>query len=172
MACEASKKKISAYMVMKAAGGLLLERAIETPKSGALDVGVPRVKAGPPKPNPKRSPAPAVEIKTSGPLEETAAPVRETEPAAPQPEAESATVAAEFFDALIRAATEAMGPMAQVVLRDQISALGESREAFPQGRLRELIESFSREILNDAMRGRFQNTMLYEIDALKTFRDW
>jgi general secretion pathway protein A len=172
MACEASKKKISAYMVMKAAGGLLLERAIETPKSGALDVAVPRVKGGPPKLNPKRSPAPVVEIKTSRPLEETAAPARETEPAAPQPEAESATVSGEFFDALIRAATEAMGPMAEVVLRDQISALGESRETFPQEKLRDLIESFSREILNDAMRGRFQNTISREIDALKTFRDW
>jgi general secretion pathway protein A len=173
MACEASKKKISAYMVMRAAGGLLLERAIEAPKSGALDVGAPRVKGGPARLNPKRSPATAVEVKTSRPLEETAAPAREAEPvAAPQPEAEAAIVAPEFFDTMLRAATEAMGPMAQVVLRDQISALGESREAFPQVKLHELIESFSREILNEAMRGRFQNMMFHEIDALKTFRAW
>jgi hypothetical protein len=92
--------------------------------------------------------------------------------AAPQPEAEAAIVAPEFFDTMLRAATEAMGPMAQVVLRDQISALGESREAFPQVKLHELIESFSREILNEAMRGRFQNMMFHEIDALKTFRAW
>jgi hypothetical protein len=65
-----------------------------------------------------------------------------------------------------------MGPMAQVVLRDQISALGESRESFPQVKVQDLIESFSREILNDAMRGRFQNAMSHEIDALKTFRAW
>jgi general secretion pathway protein A len=172
MACEASKKKISAYMVMKAAGGLLLERAIEAPKSGALDVGAPRVKGGPARLSSKRSPAAAVEIKTARPPEETAVPAREVEPAAPQPDAEPGIVAPEFFETMIRAAIEAMGPMAQVVLRDQISALGESREAFPQVKLNELIESFSREILNDAMRGRFQNMMSHEIDALKTLRDW
>jgi hypothetical protein len=69
---------------------------------------------------------------------------------------------------MTRAATEAMGPMANRILGDQISALGESRTAFPQVKLAELIQQVSQEILNDTMRVRFQNTMLREIAALKT----
>jgi hypothetical protein len=84
--------------------------------------------------------------------------------------AEGATVSPQIFDYMTRAATKAMGPMAYLVIRDQISALGESRDAFPQTKLRELIELVSREILNEMMRARFQNTMLQEIDALKTLR--
>jgi hypothetical protein len=60
--------------------------------------------------------------------------------------------------------------MAHLVLRDQISALGESRDAFPQLKLSELIESVGREILNETMRARFQNMMFQEMDALKTSR--
>jgi hypothetical protein len=62
--------------------------------------------------------------------------------------------------------------MAHLVLRDQISALGESRDAFPQIKLSDLIELVSREILNETMRARFQDMMFQEIDALKTLRAW
>jgi hypothetical protein len=61
--------------------------------------------------------------------------------------------------------------MAQRVLREQISALGESRDAFPQMKLRELVELVSREILNETMRARFENTIFQEIYAPRTLRD-
>jgi hypothetical protein len=73
-----------------------------------------------------------------------------------------------FFDRMTRVATEAMGPMANRILGDQISALGESRHAFPQAKLAELILRVSGEILNETMRVRFQKTMISEIATLKT----
>lgn len=78
------------------------------------------------------------------------------------------TVSALFFDVLTGALTEAMGPMASVSLHDQIVALGESPQAFPEGRLKELVESVSREILNGRLRIRFQQRMSEEIHALDT----
>jgi hypothetical protein len=71
---------------------------------------------------------------------------------------------------MLRAATAAMGPMAHLVLRDQIRAMGESRETFPQPKLRDLVELVSREILNETMRVYFQKMMFQEIDALQTLR--
>ena len=71
---------------------------------------------------------------------------------------------------MTRIATAAMGPMAHLVLRDQISALGESRDAFPQIKLRDLIKLVSREILNETMRTRFQDLMFEEIDTRKSVR--
>jgi len=73
---------------------------------------------------------------------------------------------------MTRIATAAMGPMAHLVLRDQIAGLRETRESFPQKRIGELIELVSREILNETMRTRFQSMMHQEIDALKTVRLW
>jgi hypothetical protein len=61
-----------------------------------------------------------------------------------------------------------MGPMAKRIVVDQISALGESRQAFPQGKLADLILRVSVEILNDSMREHFQKTMVREIAILKT----
>ena len=82
--------------------------------------------------------------------------------------AKGPAVSLQFFDRMTRAATEAMGPMANRILGDQISALGESRHAFPQAKLAELILRVSGEILNETMRARFQKTMISEIATLKT----
>ena len=77
-------------------------------------------------------------------------------------------VSLQFFDRMTRAATEAVGPMANRIVVDQISALGESRQAFPQGKLAELILRISVEILNESMRDNFQRTMVREIATLQT----
>jgi hypothetical protein len=55
--------------------------------------------------------------------------------------------------------------MTHLVLRDQISALGESRDAFRQIKLGHLIDLVSREILNETMRSRFQTMMFQEMDV-------
>jgi hypothetical protein len=73
----------------------------------------------------------------------------------------------QFFERMTQAATEAMGPVADRILSDQISALGESRQAFPQGKLVDLILRVSGEILNETMRARFQTKMIHEITTLK-----
>jgi general secretion pathway protein A len=71
-----------------------------------------------------------------------------------------------FFDGLAVTLTDAMGPMAKIVLRDQIKALGESYESFPNTKLEILLDLVSREILDDAMRGQFRQEMLEQIRAL------
>jgi hypothetical protein len=68
---------------------------------------------------------------------------------------------------MIRAAAEAMGPMAHLVVLDQISALAETPEAFPESKLQKLITLVSREILNETMKARFQSSMFRELSALK-----
>jgi hypothetical protein len=53
--------------------------------------------------------------------------------------------------------------MAKIVLRDQIKTLGESAERFPQAKVDMLLESVSREILDEGMRGQFRQQMLAQI---------
>jgi type II secretory pathway predicted ATPase ExeA len=171
-ACEAGKKKVSAYMVMKAANALLLERASEGGKLRPPEAGPSRVKAPMSRNSQKRIEPAATEVKKTNGVEESSVPVRAAEELAACDSPAAATVSPHFFDYMSRIATAAMGPMAQLVIRDQIVMLGESHAAFPQLRIGELIELVSREILNETMRTRFQKMMFQEIDALKTVRLW
>jgi general secretion pathway protein A len=70
------------------------------------------------------------------------------------------------FSLMISALTEAMGPMAPLVVREQVDAMGESLQAFPKHKLRRLVEVASREILSDALRADFMNLMSGEIRAI------
>ncbi|HEU4344621.1 MAG TPA: AAA family ATPase [Candidatus Binatia bacterium] len=63
-----------------------------------------------------------------------------------------------FFDALVAQLTEGMGPMANIVLRDQIRVLGHRIESFPKTKLAKLIESTSQEILDASLRHEFLKT--------------
>jgi uncharacterized protein DUF4388 len=65
--------------------------------------------------------------------------------------------------------TEVMGPMAPLVLRDQIESLGESRECFPEAKLDELIALVSREISDSQLRNKVEESMLQEISNFKKF---
>jgi general secretion pathway protein A len=85
----------------------------------------------------------------------------------PKSVSSSAFVPLSFLHVLIAALTDAMGPMAKIVLRDQIKTLGESTERFPNSKVEMLIESVSREILDDGMRGRFRQQMLEQIRTLQ-----
>lgn len=174
MAYVAGKKRVSAYMIMKAASALLLDRGHEAPKVGATEFGLTRAKPQSAKPAAKRTEINTTEPKTDIAAEEPAvATTTSARTSHPQPfvapeNATNLAVPPHFFDDMTRAATHAMGPMAQRVVEDQISALGESRHAFPQIKLGTLIEMVSREILNETMRARFENTMRREIAGLKT----
>ena len=170
MTCQTFKKKVSAYTVMKAASALLLERGHEAPKLGVPDVGVPRIKT-PTRIHHKRSEGNGIEFDAGDSFQRT---VVHLQPSDQLPtsemEAKTTVVCAQFFDYMTRIATAAMGPMAHLVLRDQIAALGESRDAFPRLKLRQLVELVSREILNETMRDRFQNMMFQEMEALQPLR--
>jgi general secretion pathway protein A len=85
----------------------------------------------------------------------------------PKSVSSTAFVPLSFLHVLIAALTDAMGPMAKIVLRDQIKTLGESTERFPNSKVEMLIESVSREILDDGMRGRFRQQMLEQIRTLQ-----
>ena len=77
------------------------------------------------------------------------------------------SVPAPFFDRMISALTEAMGPMAAFVMRERLGAMGESLEAFPKWRFRELVELTSQEILSDRLKIRYGALMSEEIRALR-----
>jgi hypothetical protein len=65
--------------------------------------------------------------------------------------------------------TEVIGPMAPLVLRDQIEALGESPESLPEAKLEELITLIGREIGNGSLKNKFEESMLQEISNFKRF---
>lgn len=78
----------------------------------------------------------------------------------------SETVSARFFDSMTGALTDAMGPMANFVLRDLVSGMGETTKAFPKRRLARLIEETSREILSEPLKAGYQRVMFEEIRAI------
>jgi general secretion pathway protein A len=72
-----------------------------------------------------------------------------------------------FLNALAAALTEAMGPMAKIVLRDQIKTLGESADRFPHAKIDMLLESVGREILDENMRANFRSQMFEQMMTLQ-----
>lgn len=76
------------------------------------------------------------------------------------------SVSQNFFAMMITALTEAMGPMAPLVVRDRIAGLGESPESFPTRRILELVELISREILSEKLKTHFQQRIYQEIREL------
>jgi DNA-binding Lrp family transcriptional regulator len=77
-----------------------------------------------------------------------------------------ATVNGAFFDSIALELARAMGPMARLVIKDAVGALGETQESFPRERLADLIENVSEEIRDPNKRVRFQQVMLEAIRKL------
>jgi type II secretory pathway predicted ATPase ExeA len=73
-----------------------------------------------------------------------------------------------FFGYMIRQLTDAMGPMADFVLRDRITAIGESIDSFPKRRLAQLVEDASGEILSDSLKATFKRAVLNQIQSLNS----
>jgi hypothetical protein len=74
-----------------------------------------------------------------------------------------------LLNRMIAILTEVLGPMASLVLRDQIQALGESLDNFPEAKLDELISLASREISDDKLRSKFEESAAQEISNFKKF---
>jgi Mrp family chromosome partitioning ATPase len=68
-----------------------------------------------------------------------------------------------FMDRLTEFFTEAVGPIAPLLLRDQIAALGESQLSFPRSRVDELAEGMAAEILDFHARVEFKEKLAEEI---------
>ena len=65
--------------------------------------------------------------------------------------------------------TDMIGPMAPLVLRDQIAFLGESPDSLPESKLDELITLIGREISDGKLKSRFEESMIQEISNFKRF---
>jgi hypothetical protein len=74
-----------------------------------------------------------------------------------------------LFDRLTTVLTEVIGPMAPLVLRDQVDALGESQASFPESKLDELIGLVSKEISDAKSRNKFEESMQQEVSNFKKF---
>jgi polysaccharide biosynthesis transport protein len=78
----------------------------------------------------------------------------------------SGIVPREFFDHLTSRLSEAAGPMASLIIRDQIALLGESLESFPKSRLKELVEQTCNDILNPQLKRSFRQAISSEVRSL------
>ena len=115
----------------------------------------------------RRDPSPKTEVRnairiegTKPPLLPIAKPIRLD--AVPEPvnmASEKGLAPEKFLISLREALIDAMGPMGQVVLKEQIKLLGGSADRFPQEKVSALIESVSREIFDEAMRDAFRRTI-------------
>jgi general secretion pathway protein A len=83
----------------------------------------------------------------------------------------SGTVPSRFLDYMVSVLTEAMGPMASLIVHEQIAAMGESVTAFPQRRVVELIEEATREILSDSAKANCKRAMLEGIREIAIDND-
>jgi hypothetical protein len=78
-------------------------------------------------------------------------------------------VHAALFNRMINILTEIIGPMAPLVVRDHIEAMGESQQTFPEAKFNELIALVSKDIPEGKSRGRFQESIAQEISSFKKF---
>jgi len=73
-----------------------------------------------------------------------------------QAKSETEDLSQAFLDFLNSALIEAMGPMAPMVIRDQLTTLSHSSATLPKGSIERLVQSVSSEILDDVLRAAFQ----------------
>jgi hypothetical protein len=79
-------------------------------------------------------------------------------------------VSAAIFAEMTKALTDAMGPMASLVVRDQIAKLSKSGQGFPAVQLQQLIAAVKQEILNDDLRRRFEEEMTNHVQKHSRLR--
>ena len=72
------------------------------------------------------------------------------------------TISRSFVDQLISRFTEMVGPMAPVIVKNQIMSMGESVDSFPKSRLSELLEIISQDILDQESRMSFARSMIQD----------
>jgi len=87
----------------------------------------------------------------------------------PAAKAAAETVPAALFNRLNHMLMDIIGPMAPLVLRDQIVALSETQENFPESRLDELVGLIGREISDGKLRNKFEESALQELANFKRF---
>jgi predicted RNase H-like nuclease (RuvC/YqgF family) len=71
------------------------------------------------------------------------------------------TVSPEFFNRMTDELVAVFGPMASVIVRHDVAALGESMEKFPRARVTELLESVTKEISNENLKIDFRKRLSF-----------
>ncbi|UCH79217.1 MAG: DUF4388 domain-containing protein [Candidatus Coatesbacteria bacterium] len=87
-----------------------------------------------------------------------------TEAPAKAPPAAVATVGGSFFDRIEQEFAVILGPMASVIVDENIEKLGQTRDAFDRSWIAELVEAISLEIPDEDQRLRFQRIMLAALE--------
>ena len=77
----------------------------------------------------------------------------------PKPPGEK-VVGREFLKKVDGELAKALGPIASMIVDEQIAEIGEKRDAFPRNKAAELVEAVSSEIADGGKRVRFQRSML------------
>jgi len=77
------------------------------------------------------------------------------------------TVDGTFFAQMEHELTKVMGPIATMIVDDEVAALGAARDSFPRDRVAELVAKVSSEITDKGKRASFQQTMLEVIETLR-----
>jgi len=98
-------------------------------------------------------------------IENPSEPTGKNEPAWPTKEL-MGNAPKQLFENLISTLSEGVGPLAPLIVQDHIALMGESMDAFPRNRLKELFERVSQEILNDDLRNNFEKSMLQELQSV------
>lgn len=68
-----------------------------------------------------------------------------------------------FFDFLSNHLSIAMGPMAEILIEDEVRELGVDRSSIPTHRAAELVDTLAREIPREEKKVKFQQTMLKKL---------
>jgi hypothetical protein len=91
------------------------------------------------------------------------------EPAGPNAKSVADVVPPALLNRVASILTEVIGPMAPLVLRDQIEAMGESPSSLPEAKLDELVSLIGREISDGKLKNKFEESMFQEISNFKRF---
>lgn len=76
-----------------------------------------------------------------------------------KPDSPQETVPPDFFDRVTSELTQAIGPMASMLLSEHVKAIGESVETFPKTRVAELLKIVSEEIPDKNVQNRFRERL-------------
>lgn len=76
------------------------------------------------------------------------------------------TVDGTFFTQMERELTRVIGPIATLIIDDEVAALGADKSAFPRDKVAKLVAKVSSEIADEGKRASFQQTMLRAIESL------
>ena len=77
------------------------------------------------------------------------------------------TVNGTFFAQIEHELAKAMGPVATLIINDEVTALGVAKDSFPRDRVVELVEKVSAEIADEGKRASFQRTMSKLLESLE-----